>query len=253
MKRTLLIDGDTLAYQQSILGEIPVEWGDGFWTLHSVASEVIAAIEDRISHLKADLDADTVVIALSDSQNWRKEILPSYKANRVKIRKPLCLGAVREWLLYEHKAKIVPQLEADDVIGITATENIHRDTEFVIVGVDKDYNTVPAKQYNPNKPDLGITHPSSSEADKFWMMQTLSGDAADGYKGCAGIGPKKAEQILAKCNSLKEMWIEVVKAYEKSGMSIVDALVNARVSRILRFGDYNSKSRKIKIWNPEDE
>ena len=250
MKRTLLIDGDTIAYQQSIISEVPVDWGDGFWTLHSYAKETIAAVEDRIFNYQKDLEADEVVIALSDSKNFRMGILPTYKENRKKSRKPLCLGDVREHLIYNHKAVIIPTLEADDVIGIMATENTHRNTEFIIVGIDKDYKTIPAKSYNPNKPDLGIYEQSPLEADRFWMMQALMGDAVDGYKGCPTVGPKKAETLLGELQDFDSMWLKVVETYEKQGLTRLDALVNARVARILRFGDYNKKTKHINIWTP---
>ena len=250
MKRILLIDGDTIAYQQSILSEVPVHWGDGLWTLHSYAKETIAAVENRIASYTADLEADEVVIALTDSKNFRMSILPSYKENRKKGRKPLCLGDVREHLIYSHKAVVIPSLEADDVIGIKATENTHRNTEFIIVGIDKDYKTIAAKTYNPNKPDLGIVEQNQLEADRFWMMQTLMGDAVDGYKGCPTVGPKKAETLLGDLPDLDSMWLKVVETYEKQGLTRLDALVSARVARILRFGDYNKKTKHINLWTP---
>jgi len=250
MKRKLLIDGDTLAYQQSIIAETPIDWGDGFWTLHSFSKEAIAAVETRIANYKADLEADEIVICLTDGANFRQSIMPSYKEHRKKTRRPLCLGDIREHLIYHHKAVIYPTLEADDVIGIMATDNTKRDTEFIIVGIDKDYKTIPTKFYNPDKPDLGIVEQTPLEADRFWMMQSLMGDAVDGYKGCPTVGPKKAETLLGEADSLESMWEIVVKTYEKNGLTPLDALINARVARILRSGDYNKKSKKINLWNP---
>jgi hypothetical protein len=37
---------------------------------------------------------------------------------------------------------------------------------------------------------------TEAQADRFHMIQTLTGDVTDGYPGCPGIGPVKAEQIL---------------------------------------------------------
>jgi len=250
-KRVLLIDGDTLAYQQSILAEQPIDWGDGFWTLHAYSKEVIAAVENRIANFIEDLQADEAVICLSDHNNFRQEILPTYKEHRKKTRRPLCLGDIREHLIFKHKALIYPRLEADDVIGINSTENLRRDSEIIIVGIDKDYKTIPCKFYNPDKPDLGIVEQSPLEADRFWMMQALMGDAVDGYKGCPTVGPKKAEALLGFAESFDEMWEIVKNTYVKNGLTELDAIVHAQVSRILRFGDYNKKTKKINVWTPK--
>ena len=39
--------------------------------------------------------------------------------------------------------------------------------------------------------------------------------------------------------TLREMWPVVVKAYQKKGKTFTDALLAARMTRILRHGDYN--------------
>jgi DNA polymerase-1 len=82
------------------------------------------------------------------------------------------------------------------------------------------------------------------------MTQTLMGDNADGYKGCKGIGEKKAMDLLKDATTLDEMWEIVEKTYMKQGQMPLDALVNARVARILRHGDYNFKTNKVKLWTP---
>lgn len=251
MKRTLLIDGDVLAYQQSVIAEQAIQWEESLWTLHADANEVITNIENLIHSYRDLLSADEVMIILTDADNWRKDILPSYKENRKGQRKPVTLGAAREHLIYNHNAKVFPRLEADDVIGIYATDKLRcAKTEYVVVGVDKDFKTITGKHYNPNRSEEGITEVNELEADRYWMQQTLSGDQADGYKGCAGIGEKKATTLLANAKTLEEMWTIVVETYMKQGQMPLDALVNARVARILRHGDYNFKTNKVKLWEP---
>lgn len=251
MKRTLLIDGDVLAYQQSVISEVPINWSESLWTLHADANEVINNIENLIESYMDLLNADDVMLILTDSRNWRNEVLPSYKENRKGQRKPITLGPAREHLIYKREAKVFPTLEADDVIGIYATDKLRKaKTEFVVVGVDKDFKTIAGLHYNPNKSELGIYEVEPLEADRYWMTQTLTGDNADGYKGCKGIGEKKAEALLKDATSLEEMWKIVEDTYMKQGQMPLDALVNARVARILRHGDYNFKTNKVKLWEP---
>ena len=93
------------------------------------------------------------------------------------------------------------------------------------------------------------------------MTQTLTGDATDGYKGCPSVGAVGAKKILddalalAKSNDHEKfnnwyMWIAVVKAFEKAGLGEEEALVQARVARILRTPEYDHKKRKVKLWSP---
>ena len=43
---------------------------------------------------------------------------------------------------------------------------------------------------------------------------------------------------------------QVVKTYEKKGNGISDAILNARLVRILREGDYDYTTGEVKLWNP---
>jgi 5'-3' exonuclease len=252
MKRTLLIDGDVIAYQQSVIAEQAIQWDETLWTLHADANQVISNTENLISAYKELLSADEVMIILTDSNNWRKDILPSYKENRKGQRKPVTLGAAREHLIYNWNAKVFPTLEADDVIGIYATDKLRlAKNDYVVVGVDKDFKTIVGKHYNPNKSELGITEVTPLEADRYWMTQALMGDQADGYKGCLGIGEKKATALLAEATTLEEMWEIVETTFMKQGQMPLDALTNARVARILRHGDYNFKTHKVNLWTPK--
>jgi len=84
------------------------------------------------------------------------------------------------------------------------------------------------------------------------MLQTLMGDAVDGYKGCKGIGKIKANRLLDNTPQ-KNWWRMVVKTYEAAGMTEGDALVQARVARILRNKDYDSETKQPILWRPDAE
>ena len=47
------------------------------------------------------------------------------------------------------------------------------------------------------------------------------------------------------------MWNKVVAAYEKKGQTVGDALMTARLARILREGDYDYSTGEVKLWNPK--
>lgn len=243
-KNTLLIDGDWLAFWHTITNEYPCDWGNDMWTLHGDVKTATQTITAFIAELKEELKADTIKVALSDSTNWRKRILPTYKESRKKIRKPLLYPKVREWLVAEYKAEMQPTLEADDLLGIWATE---LDGKAIVVGEDKDFKQLPAKHYNPHKAEEGVIEVNKDQADWWHLFQALTGDQTDGYTGLVGCGPKTAEKILGPVGS-KGLWEKVLKAYVKEGVPESEALVQARVSRILRKGEY--KNNEVILWQP---
>ena len=249
MTRTLLIDGDIALYEVTLACEVPIDWGDDVWTLHSDFKEAKQRFDCWVSDMLETTEADKVVIALSGPNNWRKEVLPTYKHNRKNKRKPLVFKELKDYAKDVYRTFEFSNLEADDVLGLLAGNpglGGIKD-EKVIVTIDKDLLTVPGTHYYPNKPDDGIISVSEEQADFNHLMQALCGDAVDGYSGCPGIGPVKARRILEE----EASWDRVVAAYSEAGLEEADALVQARVARILRYGEYNIKKEKVIKWNPK--
>lgn len=258
--RKLLIDADVYAYQAASACEVATDWGDGYWTWHCDINEVKATFLRSIEELMDTFGADDKVLCLTDSEgNFRKKILPTYKGNRSNIKKPLVLKEIRNWLVEEHGAYLKPHLEGDDCLGILATMKTRE--ERIIVSIDKDMKTIPALVSRGDPADLRQIEPD--EADYWHMYQTLTGDTTDGYSGCPGIGPKKAEALLDKDHLWKTFgtsyedepwprlrWECVVAAYESKGLTEADALVQARVARILRSSDYDFKNKEPILWTP---
>ena len=87
-------------------------------------------------------------------------------------------------------------------------------------------------------------------ADYWFMIQTLTGDKVDGYDGVEGIGIKTAEKLIKKYTNvpLLDLWKIVKKIYVDKGYTEAEALQQARVARILRHGEYNKKTGKVKLW-----
>ena len=240
MKRTLLIDGDIVAYRYSSTVEQEVDWGDDVWSLWSDAKEAKQLILQYLDHLVEATAADDFVFTFSDKDNFRKAIYPDYKSNRKGKRKPTCYKGVKTWLESEYESIEMPGLEGDDVMGILATSGKYEET--VIVSEDKDMKTIPGLLWRAAE----MENISEEYADYYHLYQTLVGDATDGYKGCKGIGDKRATDILSK----DPTWEAVVKAYEKAGQTEEEALVQARLARILRASDYNTQTKEPILWTP---
>lgn len=232
----LLIDGDIIAYKASVSAETPVNWGDGLWTLHCWEDEVAIRIDDQITKLTDEAPVQDCIVALSDKENYRKELAPYYKANRSKTRKPMLLQWAREYMTSKYNTIIYRRLEADDVLGILGTAN----PDTIIWSEDKDLLTVPAKHWI----DGEVVEISQEEADYNFFTQALVGDSTDNYKGCPSVGHKTAEKIL----EFGDGWDAVVRAYISKGLSEEVALENARLARILRDGEYDTDTGKVKLW-----
>ncbi len=262
--RVALIDADILAYQAAVTSEQATDWGDGLWTLHAFEDEAKGTFESLLKTILTKVEATSYLLAFSAKDNWRKDVLPTYKANRASVRKPLLLKFLREYAQSYHHSIMKSPLEGDDMIGVWATSKSKLDPvrEFIICSLDKDFKTIPGKHYNFGKDEFfEITE---HQADYWHMMQTLTGDATDGYAGCPGCGPKTAEKILkaaldegtpwANPSQLRAIyWKHVVAAYAKAGFGEEEALVQARVARILRAGEFDLDTHKVKLWTPTPE
>ena len=250
MKTVILIDGDVLVYQIGLASERPINWGDDLWTLHADFAECRTALANKVETFVTALKADEVRFALSCStaEGFRKELCPTYKSNRVNVRKPIVHQALRELLLSDYDTIVRPRLEADDVLGILATTP-HTTEKRIIVSVDKDFRGVPCSFYRTSEETPAVEETSRSAALRFHALQTLTGDRVDGYVGIPGCGPKTAEKILDGVPD-DQLWPAIMAAYTKAGLGEELALTNARLARILQHGDYETKTGKIKLWTP---
>ena len=117
----------------------------------------------------------------------------------------------------------------------------------IMVTADKDMRTVPGKLLRMDKMEINDV----GDANRNWMTQALVGDTSDNYPGLKGIGPVKAEKLLAEHHTLPAMWNAVVEAYRKGGETFGAALLNARMARILRYGDYDFTAATVELWDPD--
>ena len=235
----LLVDGDIVAYQAATASEHPIHWGDDLWTLHSFADEAAQYAKNMVDTLTKEAGCSRALVLLTKGNVFRKEIDPEYKANRVGKRKPVCLGEVREYMRKTMKTFWVDGLEADDLIGILATANRN---QYVIWSPDKDLRQIAGQHFVKGE----VVTVTKEEADRWFWTQVLTGDTADNYKGCSGVGPVKAERILDEDNGMTT-WQKVVAAYEKAGQTEHDAIITARLAHILTY------DTKDELWEPPSD
>jgi DNA polymerase-1 len=254
MTKNILLDGDIVIYEVLLACEEAWDWGDDIWTLHCDMKEARMRFDAWVADLMKTLDGDRLYIAYTGKTNWRKDVLPTYKSNRKKKRKPLGFPVLKQYTREVYTVCEEEGLEGDDILGLLAGMPrscswlgcCKMSADRVIVTIDKDLKTIPGKHYNPHKPEEGVVEVSLEDADRMHLTQALTGDSVDGYSGCPKVGPKTAERLLNEhCD-----WEQVAAAYANAGLSEQEALVQARVARILRWGEYDRKQSKVKLWNP---
>jgi 5'-3' exonuclease len=253
-KVALLIDADIIIFKAASIAEKPVNWGNGFWTLHAFEEPAKKHIDSYVTGLKEKLKADIVYMCLSDSKsNFRKEVLPDYKANRKTTRQPLIRQALREYVESKYICKVVDSLEADDVLGVMATSS-QKSEKRIMVSQDKDLEQIPSLLYNPDK-DTVPRLIDEKAAIRWFFIQALTGDKTDNYDGCPKIGIKTAEKILTpkegEIETPEWLWGKVLAQYEKAGLNEEYALTQVRCAKILTNKDYNFKNKKVKLWSPK--
>lgn len=271
--RTLLIDGDILIYRTAHQHQQVQVWDADTWTYYGDLASARRSIGMWFDKLQGRLEADEVRVFISDSRaNWRHNVLPSYKGNRAAWAagqrgvdpltlpkpgppRPILHKPLRDVLRDDYGAEWAETLEADDLMGIRSTEPAGGDR--IIVSADKDMATVPGLLFNPDKPELGVRRVSRALADHTHLMQTLTGDPTDNYKGCKGVGAVRAEKLLPAIDHDQAWdgllaWDRVVEAYTKAGLTVDDALVQARIARVLRHGDYDFARGEVRLWEPEE-
>jgi DNA polymerase-1 len=236
----LYLDGDIIAYRAAASAETPINWGDGMWTLHAYEDDVMRVVDEFVDNLIEGHKFSEVIVALSDTKNFRKDVAPYYKMNRADTRKPMLLGFAKDYMADEYSGIIYPNLEADDVLGIICSQS----GDNVIWSQDKDLMTVPGNHLI----DGEIVEVDENEADYYFHLQVLTGDSTDNYPGCPKIGPKTAEKILSQEG---EYWDLVVAAYEKAGLSEDVAIEQARLARILRNGEYDYTTGEVTLWKSQ--
>ena len=211
-KRTLVVDGSLFVYRIATALEEPTRWEDDIWTLHADAKLGKRVIDTTLGNYKTKLNCDKIIIAEDHKDNFRHSIYPEYKSHRKKVRKPIIVKPLKEYLKENYESVSLPGLEGDDVCGILATKPGNKD-KIVVLSGDKDMRTIPGIHH--------FIHDDSTEvvdektANYNFMYQTLVGDLTDGFGGCPTIGGVKASRVLANKKDLPEMWEAVVAEYEK--------------------------------------
>ena len=238
----ILCDADFIVYKACAAAESEVDFGNDVILVTSHFSDAYNATKRELTKLQNKLGAFAdIILFFSDSENFRKKILPEYKGHRNR-KKPCGYKRVINELKKEYKVILKPTLEADDAMGIYATKYPGN----IIASPDKDMRQIPGKLYNFE--DTFTIDPD--EGAKWHLIQSCAGDQTDGYSGVPGIGGKRATTIFEEKGY---SWKTVLGMFEDKGYTQEDALTNARLARILTVDDYDFNKKEPKLWSPSSD
>ena len=230
----LLVDADYFFYRSACSAEEEHEYSQDLTVIVGSFPKGKSVVEHELTKLRQRFKSDDILLFFTDQKNFRKTIDPSYKGNRVK-RKPCGYLKLKQWGMDTYPSIMLPNLEADDALGIMATNGSFKD--FVLISPDKDMAQIPCRIY-----DLKEEYTQTpGAAERLLYKQCLTGDSTDGYKGCQGVGPKRADQILDKAKG--DYWPAVVEAFEEAEMTKEDAIRNLQLAKILQAENWDTETQ----------
>lgn len=171
------LDGDIVSYRCAATAE-----KDGL-------DAALYRTNDLVRRIIQDVNATSHLIFLGGSSNFRYDIYPGYKAQRVGKAKPTYLENVREYLVKEWNAIIADGQEADDLLGINQSENT------VCCSIDKDLLQIPGMHYNFVKNEFYTINKYNGLVNFY--KQLIVGDATDNIPGYDGKIRTSTPQFIA--------------------------------------------------------
>jgi DNA polymerase-1 len=240
---SLLIDADFIVYKCCAATESEIDWGDDVIVVSSNFSDAYAMVERELYKIAENLGCfDDTILFFTDSVNFRKQIDPAYKGHRNR-KKPCGYRRVINKLKEDYQVVVMPQLEADDALGIYAT----KEEGHIICSPDKDMRQIPGDLYDLSD---GVVTITKEEGERWHYIQTLAGDQTDGYSGVPGFGIKRAVAFFEE-NGYS--WSSVVEAFKSKDLDESVALQNARLAKILQHSDYDFDTQSVKLWTPSTD
>ncbi len=243
-KRLFLLDGHALVYRAHFAFiSRPLINSKGVNT--SAITGFVRTLWDLLTHQKL-----THIAVAFDPKGgtFRNEIYPEYKANR--DAQPEDISIAMQYIPDIIEAMnipvvMIPNYEADDVIGTLAKKAEKEGFKVFMVTPDKDYAQLvsenifiykPAKQNNDPE-ILGVSEILGNwdieKIEQVIDVLGLQGDSVDNIPGIPGIGPKTAVTLLKQFGSVENV------------IANADQLKGKQKENVIAFADQALLSKKL--------
>lgn len=239
-----LIDSDTLCYASAAMAE------------EESAGLACSNVRNGLDSLLRRLEPSSYELWITGSGNYRFNVYPEYKANRLKTPRPKYLEECRQYLLHTHGAKLSEGCEADDMLGIIQCQSNDQGIETLISSIDKDLLMIPGWHYIPELTRKGNIvreaerrYVSPGEAIRFFYRQLVTGDPTDNIKGVRGVGKVGADKMLDGIDEERDLLECVRSAYANDA----ELEMNARCLWIQRKPNENIVERWEELFGYKKE
>ena len=208
-----------------------------------------------------------MVIACDNTNYWRKQLFPYYKANRKKSQEKSdldwrsifeCMNKIRQELkdYFPYRVIDVEHAEADDIIG-TLVNEFGREiggAPILILSGDKDFiqlhTYANVKQYDPTR-KRWITH---KDPEQYLKEHVMKGDAGDGVPNilssdnCFVIGERQRPLTAKKMEKYmritpNEMETSIARNYFRNAQ-LIDLSYTPQEIRDKVMESYNEQENK---------
>lgn len=187
------------------------------WHMSQSEPDVNATSQKIIARVRAlACNHPKAAICCDCGKSFRHEISPAYKANRPDRDAALHhqIDLAREQLIADgFPVWAVRGFEADDVIATATAIALDGDLSVLIVSADKDLLQLVGARVRAMSAINGTLYDTDAVIAKFGVKPeqvrdylTLCGDDSDNIKGAAGIGPKKAAELLKAFGTIEGIY-----------------------------------------------
>lgn len=241
MKKLFLLDGHALIYRAHFAFITRPLINSKGWNVSAVQG-FMRTVWDM---MQSEKPTHLAVVFDPKGGTFRHEQFEAYKANRE--AQPEDITFAIPWVEKIVRAMnipvvIIPNYEADDVIGTLAKQAAEKDYQVYMVTPDKDYGQLVTDRiflYKPGRQGNEVEIWGPKEVCERWGIRRveqvvdmlgLMGDSVDNIPGLPGIGEKTAaklleefdsvENLLANTDKLKGKQQEIVRTHaEKATLS----------------------------------
>ena len=236
-KPLLLVDGSSYLFRA--FHALPdLQTSDGFHT------GAVRGVISMLRKLAKDYQGSPIAVVFdAKGRTFRNDLYAEYKAHR-----PPMPDELREQIQPIHDIiramglplLIVPDVEADDVIGTLAAQATEAQRDTVVSTGDKDmaqlvtdHVTLVNTMTDTRLDRAGVIDKFGVPPERIVDYLALMGDSVDNIPGVAKVGPKTAAKWLAQYDSLEGVIAAADEIKGKVGDNLRDALDQLPLSRQL--------------------
>ena len=214
----VIFDADSLIYASCFKGkDNRLDKDDLFETDVDVAFDKFTdGFQRCLSFLEDKVAVDEVVFCNGSINNFRKNITPTYKANRT-AKKPEILGALHNLVKFSYDSVWGDGVETDDVVATLWAEEVKKNgvDNVIIMSLDKDYKQFPCWFYDYNYKNRELIKITEEEALNNFYSQMIIGDTADNIKVCKGYGKAYALKLFKDVKSEFSLISKTYRLYKQ--------------------------------------